>query len=234
LKTVVFLRNDVFERLIDGMPDRGKESNISLDNSDPEVLKEILKQRAVASLGEKIESFDAFWASLFDRHVGGEDSFRYLLRHTLLRPRDVLNLVRKAVDVAVNRGHERVEEDDLRSAVSSQSNDFLRDLVYEVRDTNGASAELIDEFVGLRSDLSQEELGRILSGAGSSSEQVAGLMDLLLWYSFLGLRRADGTELYSFQADYDVRKMRKMAERIGGDLRFVIHPAFRDSLQVRA
>jgi len=110
----------------------------------------------------------------------------------------------------------------------------LRDLVYEVRDTNGASAELIEEFVGLRSDLSQEELTRILGGAGNSLEQASGLMDLLLWYSFLGLRRADGTELYSFEADYDVRKMRKMAERIGGDLRFVIHPAFRDSLQVPA
>lgn len=234
LKTIIFLRNDVFERLVDGMPDRGKESSVSLDNSDPEVLEEIIRQRAVASLGESIPSFEAFWVSLFDQHIGGEASFRYLLRHTFLRPRDVLELVRKAVDTAVNRGHERVEEDDLRTAVVSQSDDVKSDLIYEVRDTHGATAELIDEFVGVGHELSEEEMTNVLRATSSTDGDVRRVVDLLLWYSFVGLKRDDGSEMYSFQMDYDIRKMRKISEKTLGALRFVIHPAFRDALAVRA
>lgn len=234
LKTVIFLRNDVFERLIDGMPDRGKESSVSLDNSDPEVLEEIIRQRAVTSLGENIASFDAFWGSLFDQHIGGEASFRYLLRHTFLRPRDILGLVRKAVDTAVNRGHERVEESDLRAAVISQSDDAKSDMTYEVRDTHGSAADLIDEFIGLGPEISQVQMTEVLRKKGTTDEAMQTVVDLLLWYSFVGLKRADGSEMYSFQMDYDIGKMRKIAEKTSGELRFVIHPAFRDALQVRA
>ena len=223
---VVFLRNDVFEKLIEGMPDRGKESSISLDNSDSEILKEIIKQRAISSLGETISAFSSFWASLFDQHVGGEDSFRYLLRHTFHRPRDVLTLVRKAVDTAVNRGHERVEENDLRDAVASQSNDVLRDLIYEVRDTNGSTAELLDKFIGVGLELSVEQLAALLAGSPEEQVRVPELVDLFLWYSFLGLRLADGTEMYWFQKNYDIKKMRAIAEKSLGRLQFVVHPHF--------
>jgi hypothetical protein len=221
------------------MPDRGKESLVSLDNSDPEVLQEIVRQRAVASLGDD-QPFAAMWASLCDQHVEGEASFNYLLRHTFLRPRDVLALVRKAADFAINRGHERVREEDLRSAVASQSTDMLRDLTYEIRDTEGAqgspetsNAALIGEFLGKYLPLTGEALLEVLAKSGKSGEQLQSVRDLLLWYAFLGFTVGDGPETYSYQMSYDVAKMNRLIERAGPDVRFVIHPAFRRALEIR-
>src|SRR5690606_3430737 len=39
---IVFLRNDVYELLIEESPDRGKESKVILNWSDPSMLKELL------------------------------------------------------------------------------------------------------------------------------------------------------------------------------------------------
>jgi hypothetical protein len=231
IHTVVFLRNDVFERLVDGMPDRGKESRVSLDNSDAEVLQEIIRQRAVASLGEEV-TFPSLWSSLFDRHVGGEDSFRYLLRHTFFRPRDILALVRKSADIAINRGHERVEEEDMKAAVTSQSNDVLRDLMYEVRDTQGAGAEVIQDFFGVAHPIPEAALAALLERRGVTGTKLQEARDLLLWYCFLGIRAPDGSEVYSFQFDYDLMKIRKMIEQSGPDAQFVIHPSFRAALEI--
>src|SRR6185436_17718860 len=49
-RSVVFIRTDIYEQLVANTPDRGKESLVSLDNPDLEVLKEILRRRAEISL----------------------------------------------------------------------------------------------------------------------------------------------------------------------------------------
>ena len=46
---LVFLRNDIYEHLILETPDRGKETAINLDWDDPEVFKEIIRQRVRSS-----------------------------------------------------------------------------------------------------------------------------------------------------------------------------------------
>jgi len=48
-RCVVFLRTDVYERLQELTPDRGKESIIRLDWDDPHVFREIVRQRILAS-----------------------------------------------------------------------------------------------------------------------------------------------------------------------------------------
>ena len=42
-----------------------------------------------------------------------------------MRPRDVLSFVRKAIEVATNRGHERVTHDDLNAAEDEYSEDYV-------------------------------------------------------------------------------------------------------------
>jgi hypothetical protein len=43
----VFIRNDVYELLVDQSPDRGKESKVSLDWTDQDLLKEFLRRRLI-------------------------------------------------------------------------------------------------------------------------------------------------------------------------------------------
>ena len=85
----VFVRNDIYEHLLSGTPDKGKDTATLLDWSDAEAFKEILRKRIVTSTGQD-ESFDQLWLSYFDTHVRGEESFSYILARTLMRPRDLL------------------------------------------------------------------------------------------------------------------------------------------------
>ena len=47
--TMVFIRDDIYELLVEGTPDRGKESRLSLDWKDDDLLREIVRSRLVYS-----------------------------------------------------------------------------------------------------------------------------------------------------------------------------------------
>ena len=113
--SLVFLRNDIYEHLVRQTPDKGKETAITLDWPDPEVFKEMVRQRVESSTKLR-GSFDDVWPAVFDNYIGTQHSFTFLISRTLMRPRDLLSFLRKAVEVSINRGHERVTHDDLSTA----------------------------------------------------------------------------------------------------------------------
>ncbi len=115
-RSVVFIRKDIHDLLVAHTPDRGKDPVANLDWSDAEMLKTLLLMRFHNA--DVKGNFEEVWPMLFDPHVEGESSFQYILARTFKRPRDLLNFVRKSVQVAVSRGHRRVEADDVLAAES--------------------------------------------------------------------------------------------------------------------
>jgi hypothetical protein len=79
-------------------------------------------------------TFEQLWTTFFDSHVQGEESFAYVLRRTLMRPRDLLRLLKQSVNVAVNRGHSKVSERDMMQAEKTYSEDQLQEISFELRD----------------------------------------------------------------------------------------------------
>lgn len=229
--TVVFIRNDIFERLISESSDRGKDSHVSLDHADPEVLREILRLRAVASLGAPM-TFDEFAQRFFDLHVGGEDAFRFLFRHTFNRARDVLRLIKRCIEIALNRGHSKVSEGDIRAAVGIHSEDVLRELKYEIRDSYGEGANALEEFVGAPQLLSRGEVETRVSRVLGSSHEVKQIVDVLLWYSFLGFQLADGSEAYAYEDQYNLERLVRRAMIGMSEPLYSVHPAFRAALHI--
>jgi hypothetical protein len=91
--SIVFIRNDVFELLMQQSADFGKEIRVSLDWSDTELLREMIARRIRAADPHLKGDFDALWATLVVSHCRGEDSFYYLLERGLMRPRNLIKLV---------------------------------------------------------------------------------------------------------------------------------------------
>jgi hypothetical protein len=50
---MIFIRLDVYERLLDETPDRGKSKRIGIDWDSPDLLRELLRRRIVASGGSR-------------------------------------------------------------------------------------------------------------------------------------------------------------------------------------
>jgi hypothetical protein len=222
---VVFLRNDIYEHLILDPADRGKDTAVLLDWNDPELFKEIIRRRIVSST-EIDGSFDDLWSVFFTSHVRGQESFSYILDRTLMRPREVLHFVRDCIDVAVNRGREKVSEEDVLHAEKSYSDDALVDLTLELKDISPEFSNVPYGFIGTHSVLSESEARQLLHHVGVRDEMLTKVLELLLWFGFLGLHIYPDEERYAYQFQHNVQMMRSGI----GSFRYCIHPAFRRAL----
>ena len=227
LRAVIFLRNDIYQHLILNPADRGKDNPAMLDWNDPEVLKEMLRRRIALST-DLDESFDELWRLFFASHVKGEESFSYILGRTLMRPRELLRFARDCINVAVNRRHERVTEDDILQAERSYSDDELVDLSLELKDVKPEYANTPYAFIGAPSILPSGAVATAFFKAGISSDpaEIEKIKELLLWFGFLGIYIYPEEERYSYQFEHNLQRMRIGIEHFS----YCIHPAFRQAL----
>jgi len=223
---VVFIRNDIYQHLLLDPADRGKDTAVILDWNDHEVFREIVRRRMIHST--EIEgTFDQLWPLFFESHIKGEESFSYLLRHTLMRPREVIRFVRDCLDVAINRGHDKVTEDDVLYAEGLFSEDALVDLTLELKDVSPKYADVPYGFIGANAVISDEELSIRLLEAGVDEPRHEKVKELLLWFGFVGLHISPDNERYSFEHQYNLKMMKAGVTK---PFTYSIHPAFRKHL----
>ena len=232
--TLVFLRNDVYELLIDDVPDRGKESKAVLDWTDPELLREVIRRRAEHAGCETAGSFSELWGSICVSHVDGEESSQYLIDRCLMRPRFLIDLVNHCRGNALTLGRDRMDQDDVRAGVILLSRDLVSELSHEIRDVHPASEDVIYAFTGCERDLSQEDITLALMEAKVSEEHQERLVQLLLWYGFLGILDDDNEPKFIYQVQYNVRILTTYRQRRTAKAKcFQVNPAFWPALNVR-
>lgn len=230
-KCLVFLRTDIYEHLVQQTPDKGKDTAIRLDWDDPGVFQEIVIKRVSASTDLQ-GSFRDVWPTLFESHIGTEDSFNYILERTLMRPRDLLTFLHRATEVAVNRNHGKVSSDDITQAEKSYSEDLVLITAYEIGDTYPQFADILYAFQGMPRVLSMADVKSILEKSGIISSDMQKAIELLVWYGFLGTAGLTSDEdKYSYQVRYNLRHLLHPIEK--GEAKFVVHPGFRTSLGVK-
>jgi hypothetical protein len=220
---VIFIRNDIYEHLLKATPDKGKDTAVTLQWTDPESFRTLVRQRVAASTGHQ-ESFEQLWATFFESHVGAEESFSYLLDRTMMRPRDLLMLLRECVNVAVNRGHARVTAADMLQAEKAYSEDQLQEVSSELKDVAPGLPDILYGFIGCNCTLSEGEVLERVSGVALTRPDV---LELLLWFGFLGVLDINGGGKYAYEFHYGVKRLLQEAEKPAC---YVIHPAFRTEL----
>ena len=223
---LVFLRNDIYELLVRQTSDRDKDTPVVVDWNDREAFKELVLQRIVSATGLS-GSFDEVWARAFDRNVGTRDSFGYVVDRTLMRPRDLIRFLRKAVEVAVNRGNERVREGDFIAADSAYSEEMLVSINYELSDVSPSFTDLVYCFIGCRALMPIPQVREIVTHM-IPDEQFESALQLLIWFGFLGVSTGDGGELFAYNVRYNLAKINAILKT--GRSQLVVHPAFRTSL----
>jgi hypothetical protein len=221
---VVFIRNDIYQLVLDPA-DRGKDTPVQLDWNDAELFKDILLKR-IKQNASISGDFDFVWRTFVESHVGSEESFSYILNRTLMRPRDVLRLVRGCIDVAVNRGHEKVSQADIWHAEKIFSDDAFLDIRLELKDINPRYVDVPYAFIGSGATISRTDVEYLLLDANIEPEEHERVIELLLWFGFLGIYVSADMERYSYQFQYDLKKMQSGLRQFA----YCIHPSFRASL----
>jgi Cdc6-like AAA superfamily ATPase len=232
-RSLVFLRNDVYELLLDRTADRGKEQKVIVDWRDPDALKQLVALRISASLGVEHGELDELWARIAVSHVHGENSYQYIVDRCLMRPRYLLDLLKHARGGALTLRHEKITEDDIDKAVAFFSTDVVQDTNLELRDVFPAHDGLLYAFIGAKSTLSLDDAKLILMLYKIDDSLIPSIVNLLLWYGFLGVQDDDHEAQYIYNRGYNNKLFEAYVNsRIEHGAALVINPAFWDGLDI--
>jgi len=225
-RTLVFLRNDVYERLIDETPDRGKDARVALDWTDPDMLRELIRLRLVFS-GMSDRPFDELWRQLFQSHIDGEESAQYLIDRCLMRPRGLIDLLTHCKAFAVNLKHDRVTAADVSKGLKAFSSDLIVDVGYEIRDLMPSAADVLYGFVGRATRMSEVDLLSRLRDANIPTGDYEAVVALLLWYGVLGISNQANEAQYIYDVQYEMPMLMTLRKRWSSEgLTYVMNPAF--------
>jgi hypothetical protein len=120
---ILFVRNDVYEHLMQNSSDYGKEMRVVLDWTDPDLLREMLRLRLVS--GMAVESrdiaFEELWPRICVSHCRGEETSSYFIERSLMRPRNVIKIFSHSRGFANNLNHAKITEEDIEKGILAYS-----------------------------------------------------------------------------------------------------------------
>ncbi len=133
---VVFIRSDVYHHLVAATPDKGKIRKVSLDLSNKQILREILRRRIAFSVGRPNATLEEIWHQIAVPHISStsEDTSDFLLDRALMRPRNLLDLVRCCMSNAITLDHEKITAEDLKEGLSSYSVELATNIGFEIQE----------------------------------------------------------------------------------------------------
>ena len=141
-----------------------------------------------------------------------------------MRPRFLIDLCEKAISFAINRGHGSVGAGDVEDALRQQSLYLVSDFGYELRDVAGLSEDMFYKFIGKGDTFTPDEIGDIVGADnGLTTERI---IELLVWYGFLGIPGPEGKALFIYDRQYDMRRLDADRKQHGDNLLYVVNPAF--------
>jgi len=229
---VVFVRNDVYEYIMQFSSDYGKEMRAVMDWTDPDQLREMLRLRLVSGLGAPPDTpFDKIWREVCVSHFRGEETSAFIIDRSLMRPRNVLKLFSYSKGFANNFSRPTIAEEDLEKGLNAYSQDLLVELSHELVDVFPGARDLLYYFLDAKQTLTHADLQKFLLDAGVDENDVSLVVDFLLYYGIIGLRTDSGDQ-YIFGVNYDPKVLQIRAELAGRDALFIINPAFCPALGI--
>jgi len=229
LRCVLFLRSDIYDSLTFGEGDKFRSDELRIDWTESD-LEDLVVRRAKSSVGPELTA-QRLWSEVFPRTVRGRRTASYLLSHTLLRPRDLIQYLNECQFTAIGNGHhDRIHESDVLAATRRFSEWKLKDLVQEYLVAHPFLERLFPLFQNSgylmtraalrhRVELTQDTLHREFP-AYAVVLTLDGIITTLYEVGFLGVRRGNGivyagVPLLPVQPHED---------------EFHLHPCFREAL----
>jgi phenylpyruvate tautomerase PptA (4-oxalocrotonate tautomerase family) len=231
----VFIRADIYERVIAAAREPDKIPAQFMTWTDRELLLQVLEERYAASRGAGGGPSE-LWTRFFEAHTKGQETREYIAGRVLPRPRDVLYLTNSAIEVAVRHRHTEVTADDILAAERQYSQFAFEALLVEGSGEIDDFEELLFEFIGAPEVITLAEVQKTLVRAGirDKASQLK-VVEHLISLSFLG-QEIHADEYGYAENPRDRRRLdglaRKLAAQRGKQPQFRIHPAYQAYLDV--
>lgn len=222
----------VYELLVKETSDRGKEANVLLDWTDPDLLRELLRLRIVVNNFDENALFEEVWPRICISHYKGEETSQFLIERSLMRPRFLLNLIGQCKSCAVNLKHKLIESDDIQKGAEAYSIDLVTDIGYEISDIEPGAEDILYAFIDSKPEVNKEEAMRLMVDYGLADSLADKVFDLLLWYGFLGIKRGVEDTKYIYDFNYNMKLLMGVVKKTSNEATYEIHPAFWPALMI--
>jgi hypothetical protein len=124
-----------------------------------------------------------------------------------------------------------VKVEDIHHAERSYSEDLMLVTDYEIQDTRPAYRDLLYAFHGKSTEMTYEDVAHHLLVAGVEEDDVGDVIEILLWFCFLGACLDGSNEaLYAYSVQYNIRRLVYPVETGAGV--FTVHSAFHAALEL--
>jgi len=234
LSLIVFLRSDIFSYIMKVARERDKLVYRRLEWTDPTLLQRVIEERFLESLHRELLP-EAVWQRFFTETVDGIYTKDYIVQRIIPRPRDMIYFCRASLAHAVNRGHHRIEIDDIKQAEKEYSQYAFNSLEAETSAQLDHLEELLYEFVGASSIVTRRQIEQFFNNVSIDPAQIQSGIELLCESTFLGLE----TERNRFEFMYDENRMdvirilaRKLAESNSNE-RYQINIPYYSYLEIK-
>lgn len=231
----VFLRSDIFSKVMDVAREPDKLSHTRLMWDDPELLLRIVEERFMSSHGRASQPSE-LWNRYFCPAVRTVQTPKYLIDRILPRPRDIVFFVKTAVSTSINRGHSEVEERDILDAEQQYSQYAIDSIMVENGVTLPELESILYEFAGCQNILPEEEVRSCIIKGIKQIEKAGSIIDHLINLTFLGIEINEGQFAFSDDPREYLKNnvlANKLVKTRGGPKLYKINPAFCTYLEVR-
>ena len=201
----VFLRSDIFAAMQTYANEQDKLPIQRIIWNDRDVLKRLMDLRLEYGTANGNRAED-IWNLLFPSEVVGLPTWDFVLNSVLHRPRDVVYLMRQAIDGAISRGHKVVTQEDFIDARAQYSEYALRSVLAEDDPTRGKLESILYEFAGCPKTVTRSEIESRFREAEVSSSDCEFYIDLLCDVNFLAIQHNEG---YVYASDESDREMKR-------------------------
>ena len=230
----VFVRADIFYRVIANAREPDKIVYSKLIWNDDEMLARVIDERFSSALGMPP---DDVLSKFFCSVVGETPTKSYFLSRILKRPRDLLVFVKAAITIAVNRRHGVVEQKDVLEAEKQYSQFAVDSILVENGITIKQLEDIIYEFAGAPPVLDEQQIDVILTNARIASANFPYIIQHLCNLTFLGVEVQPSE--FRFAEDHaESQKNSVLAQHLtrssGCPPKYKINPAFWTFLELRS
>jgi hypothetical protein len=156
---LIFIRDDIFDLCRDRDKNKWLDRSIKLmwDTDSLASLIAFRLSRAAEATGQT-KPFQQAWKTAFSSedvrvhstHQKKEDAFKFMLRSTFYRPRDVISYVRECAGIAVKRGLDHIPAALIKQADEGHSDYMRREIIDETHSIIDDISEILDLFSEMR------------------------------------------------------------------------------------
>lgn len=229
----LFLRSDIFKYIMKTAREPDKIEYSRLSWNDSQTLLRIIEARfeVLTPLNVKAEDL---WEKFLPPNVECILTKEYILGNIFPRPRDLIFFLTSAKNIAVSRGHKRIQDSDLISAYKEYSNWVFKSIIVE----NGISIKQMEDFMynlmGESRILTKESIRGFANSSGILIEEDVNLekfISHLTSLTILGSETRDNYFEYEYEFDSDI-KIKALAKKINSG-RYKIHNALIPYLELK-